>query len=76
MTPPTLHTARLVLRPATMADFAAHAAFVTGPRRDLSGSACRGGPHDAATAWSRFCNDTAQPATTQSHPFAGGPDAR
>ena len=55
MTPPTLHTARLVLRPATMADFPAYRDFVTSGR-----TAYMGGPHKAATAWDWFCNDTAQ----------------
>jgi RimJ/RimL family protein N-acetyltransferase len=55
MTPPTLTTARLTLRPATMADFGAYAAFLTTPR-----SRFMGGPHDVKTAWDWFCNDTAQ----------------
>jgi RimJ/RimL family protein N-acetyltransferase len=55
MIAPTLHTARLVLRPATMADFPAYAAFVTSDRARFMG-----GPHDRAKAWDWFCNDTAQ----------------
>ena len=55
MTPPTLTTARLVLRPAVMADFAAYAAFLATDRARYMG-----GPHDARTAWDWFCNDTAQ----------------
>lgn len=55
MTPPTLTTARLVLRPATMADFDAYAAFLASPRARFMG-----GPHDRAKAWDWFCNDTAQ----------------
>jgi len=55
MIAPTLTTARLVLRPATMADFPAYLDFVTGDRTRFMG-----GPHDAATAWTWFCNDTAQ----------------
>jgi RimJ/RimL family protein N-acetyltransferase len=55
MTAPTLHTARLILRPYVMADFPAYAGFVTSDRTQHMG-----GPHDAATAWAWFCNDTAQ----------------
>ncbi|MGQ0611645.1 MAG: GNAT family N-acetyltransferase [Paracoccaceae bacterium] len=55
MTPPTLTTARLVLRPATMADFDGYAAFLASPRARFMG-----GPHDRAKAWDWFCNDTAQ----------------
>jgi RimJ/RimL family protein N-acetyltransferase len=55
MMAPTLTTARLVLRPATMADFPAYRDFVTSDRTRFMG-----GPHDAATAWDWFCNDTAQ----------------
>ena len=55
MTPPTLTTERLVLRPMTMADFPVYRDFVTSDRtRYMSG------PHDATTAWHWFCNDTAQ----------------
>ena len=52
---PTLQTARLTLRAPEIADFAAYADFVTGPRTQFMG-----GPHDQATAWSWFCNDMAQ----------------
>ena len=52
---PTLHTPRLTLRVPEMADFAAYRAFVTSDRARFMG-----GPHNAATAWSWFCNDTAQ----------------
>lgn len=55
MTPPTLRTERLVLRPATMADFPAYRSFVTSDRTRFMG-----GPHDAAKAWDWFCNDMAQ----------------
>lgn len=55
MTAPTLTTARLVLRPATMADFDSYAAFVTSDRARFMG-----GPHDRAKAWDWFCNDVAQ----------------
>ena len=55
MMAPTLTTARLVLRPATMADFPAYRDFVTTGRTRFMG-----GPHDEATAWAWFCNDTAQ----------------
>lgn len=55
MIAPTLHTARLVLRPLKVADFAAYSRFLATER-----SRFMGGPHDAKTAWSWFCNDTAQ----------------
>ncbi len=55
MTPPTLHTERLVLRPAGMADFDAYAGFLATDRARYMG-----GPHDRAKAWDWFCNDTAQ----------------
>lgn len=55
MIAPTLTTQRLVLRPLQMADFAAYAGFLATQR-----SRFMGGPHDARTAWSWFCNDTAQ----------------
>lgn len=51
---PTLTTARLVLRPMTMADFPAYRDFLTGTRTRYMD-----GPHDAATAWHWFCNDVA-----------------
>lgn len=52
---PTLTTQRLTLRAPIMADYPAYAAFVTSERTRFMG-----GPHDDATAWSWFCNDTAQ----------------
>ena len=55
MIAPTLTTARLVLRPLQMADFAAYAGFLASDR-----SRFMGGPHDGKTAWSWFCNDVAQ----------------
>lgn len=55
MIAPNLTTARLVLRPLTMADFPAYRRFVTSHRARFMG-----GPHDAAKAWDWFCNDTAQ----------------
>jgi RimJ/RimL family protein N-acetyltransferase len=55
MTPPTLQTTRLVLRPLTMADFPIYRDFVTSDRTQFMS-----GPHDAATAWNWFSNDTAQ----------------
>ncbi len=55
MIAPTLHTQRLTLRAPVMADYPAYAAFVTSHRTQYMG-----GPHEAATAWSWFCNDTAQ----------------
>jgi hypothetical protein len=42
MIAPTLSTERLTLRPATMADFPAYAAFVTSDRARFMG-----GPHNA-----------------------------
>lgn len=55
MIAPTLRTERLTLRPATMADFEAYAAFLATDR-----SRFMGGPHGTAKAWDWFCNDTAQ----------------
>jgi len=54
MTPPTLTTARLVLRPYLQADFAVYAGFVTSDRTRFMG-----GPHDMSTAWAWFCKDVA-----------------
>ena len=51
----TLTTERLMLRPATMADFPVYRDFVTSDRARYMG-----GPHDDAKAWYWFCNDTAQ----------------
>jgi RimJ/RimL family protein N-acetyltransferase len=51
---PTLHTARLVLRPSTMGDFDGYAAFLASDRaRHMDG------PHDRPKAWDWFCHDTA-----------------
>ncbi len=55
MNAPVLTTARLVLRPPVMADFAVYAAFLATDRAKYMG-----GPHGPATAWDWFCNDTAQ----------------
>ena len=55
MITPTLHTERLTLRPATMADFEAYAAFLATDRARFMG-----GPHGRAKAWDWFCNDTAR----------------
>lgn len=52
---PTLDTARLVLRPMTMADYPAYFSFVSGTRTQYMN-----GPHDVATAWHVFCGDVAQ----------------
>ena len=46
MIAPTLHTERLVLRPAVMADFDAYAAFLATDRARYMG-----GPHGRAKAW-------------------------
>lgn len=53
--PPRIETARLVLRAAVMADFPAYRDFLATDR-----ASHMGGPHGAETAWSWFCNDTAQ----------------
>jgi RimJ/RimL family protein N-acetyltransferase len=55
MTAPTLHTARLTLRPPRMEDFPAYRTFLMSDRARYMG-----GPHDAPMAWNWFCNDTAQ----------------
>jgi RimJ/RimL family protein N-acetyltransferase len=55
MTPPTLATARLVLRPQRLSDFDAFAAFLASARAEFMG-----GPHDRNVAWSWFCSDEAQ----------------
>ena len=55
MIAPTLQTARQTLRPATMADFGAYAAFLATDRARFIG-----GPHGRAKAWDWFCHDTAQ----------------
>ena len=54
MIAPTLHTARLTLRPMVEADFAAYRALMTSPR-----SADMGGPYDERGAWGAFCHDIA-----------------
>lgn len=54
MTPPTLHTQRLTLRPMRAEDFPAYAAAMASPR-----AAGMGWPHDARAAWGMFCHDTA-----------------
>lgn len=54
MTPPTLHTDRLTLRPLTMADYPAYASFLASPR-----SVHMGGPFDRAAGWGVFCHDIA-----------------
>lgn len=51
---PILTTARLTLRPFTLADYPAFAACLQSPR------ACgMGGPFDSFGAWSLFCHDVA-----------------
>jgi RimJ/RimL family protein N-acetyltransferase len=52
---PSFATERLLLRPATMADFPAYAAFLASER--ASGM---GGPLPEQTAWAFFTNDVAQ----------------
>ena len=52
---PTLFTARLTLRPQTMADFPAFAAFMASPRAQFMG-----GLPDGAQAWDWFASDQAQ----------------
>lgn len=55
MTPPVLHTERLVLRPHEAADFDAYAGFMASPRAEHVG-----GPMDVDRAWYEFCQDVAQ----------------
>ena len=55
MTAPTLHTARLTLRPLTMADYPAYASFMASQR-----SIHMGGPHDLFKTWGWFCHDAGQ----------------
>lgn len=55
MIAPTLHTARLTLRPLRMADYPAYAAFMASPR-----SGFIGGPYEAQKCWGWFCHDAAQ----------------
>lgn len=52
MTPPTLTTARLTLRPMRPGDFTAYAALMASPRARFMG-----GPYDTAAAWGLFCHD-------------------
>jgi RimJ/RimL family protein N-acetyltransferase len=54
MIAPTLHTARLVLRPMVMGDFGAYAAFLATDR-----ARHMGGPYDLRGAWGMFCHDIA-----------------
>lgn len=51
---PTLHTARLTLRPLRYADFGDYAALLASPR-----STGMGGPFDTRAAWGLFCHDIA-----------------
>ena len=55
MTPPTLLTDRLTLRPHDAADFDAYAAFMASPR-----AVHMGGPMDRERAWYEFASDVAQ----------------
>ena len=52
MTPPTLTTARMTLRPMRAGDFPAYAALMASPR-----AAYMGGAYDTAAAWGLFCHD-------------------
>lgn len=52
---PHFETARLTLRPMSMADFPRYRDFLASPRAKWMG-----GPHDAGRAWDWFCNDVAQ----------------
>lgn len=51
---PTLHTARLTLRPMVEADFPAYRALMTSQR-----AVYMGGPYDERGAWGAFCHDIA-----------------
>lgn len=55
MIAPTLHSARLTLRPLTMADYPAYAAFLASDR-----SVHMGGPYDRFGTWGVFCHDAGQ----------------
>lgn len=55
MIAPTLHTDRLILRPLTMADYPAYAAFMASSR-----SGFIGGPYDTFKTWGLFCHDAGQ----------------
>lgn len=52
---PVLETARLVLRPPVIEDFAAYARLMASPR-----AVHMGGPYDLSGAWGWFCHDVAQ----------------
>ncbi|MGR3660244.1 MAG: GNAT family N-acetyltransferase [Paracoccaceae bacterium] len=54
MTPPTITTERLTLRPHKLTDFPAYVAFLASNR-----AVFMGGPHNDNVAWSWFCNDVA-----------------
>ena len=49
---PTLHTARLRLRPQRLDDFGVYAAFLASPR-----ARGMGGPFGEVAAWGQFCHD-------------------
>jgi len=55
MITPNLYTARLTLRPLTIADHPAYAAFMASPR-----SIYMGGPYDPNKTWGWFCHDAGQ----------------
>lgn len=52
---PTLHTERLILRPAVFEDFATYSALMGSER-----STFMGGPYDERDAWREFAIETAQ----------------
>jgi RimJ/RimL family protein N-acetyltransferase len=54
VTPPTLRTERLVLRPVRIGDYPAYRVFMASRR-----SAFMGGPYDEPAAWGSFCHDVA-----------------
>ncbi|MCF6444201.1 GNAT family N-acetyltransferase [Nereida sp. MMG025] len=54
-TAPTLHTARLTLRPHVMADWPAFAGLMASDRARFMG-----GPYGQDAAWGMFCSDIAQ----------------
>lgn len=51
---PTLHTARLRLRPQRLEDFNTYASFLASPR-----ARGMGGPFGEVAAWGQFCHDLA-----------------
>jgi RimJ/RimL family protein N-acetyltransferase len=51
LTPPTLHTARLILRPLTLDDFEAYAAAWADPQMTAF---IVGAPRDRTTSWAKF----------------------